>query len=321
MASDVLAGGRGTAGASPASPETVPGNATQGSLFAVLVLIWGSTWLAIKIGLEFYPPFFSLALRFGLAGPLFLLIMRLRGEKIPWQWRHQPFFLTIGFLSFMVSYGAVYWSEQYITSGLAAVLFALFPLLTAVFAHYMLHEERLGVAKVAGLIVSLVGIVVINSGDLRQIDPMAPIAALVILLSPTVSALSGILSKQRSRDFSPLAMAGIPMTYGAIAHTIVWLLVERHQPLVWSWPGMASILYLAVFGSLIAFGGYYWLLRLMPVGRLALIAYLTPIVAIVLGIVVAHEHMTVRIAIGAALVLAGVAGAGLGRSRPVRVAG
>lgn len=308
MASEVLAGGRGTAGPPPS-------RSSQTAVFALLTLIWGTTWLGIKIGLEFYPPFFSLAIRFGLSGPLFLLIMRLRGEKIPWEWRYQPFFMTVGFLSFIVSYGVVYWSEQYITSGLAAVLFALMPLLTAVFAHFMLHTEKLGASKLVGLAVSLAGIVLINSGDLKQIHPLAPAAAWVLLISPAVTALSGVLSKRRSLEFSHLAMAGIPMTYGAIAHTILWLLLERHHPLVWSWPGMAAILYLAIFGSVITFGGYYWLLQYMPVGRLALMAYLTPIVALVVGIFGAHEHLTARIAIGAALVLAGVAGAGVQRRR------
>ncbi len=298
-----------------AGVDSSPGAATQAVVFGILTLIWGTTWLGIKIGLESFPPFFSLALRFGLSGPIFLLIMKLRGVKIPWEPRYQPFFLTIGFLSFVVSYGVVYWSEQYITSGLAAVLFALLPLLTAVFAHFMLHEEKLGTWKVAGLGLSLAGIAIIYSEDLRQIHPLAPVAALVMLISPAVTALSGVLSKRRSREISPLAMAGIPMTYGAIAHTILWLLLERGEPIAWTWPGVMSVLYLTLFGSVIAFGGYYWLLQHMPVGRLALMAYLTPIVALLLGIFGAHEHMTARIMIGATLVLAGVAGAELMRGR------
>jgi drug/metabolite transporter (DMT)-like permease len=229
--------------------SAAPSGASQAAVFGILTLIWGTTWLGIKIGLESFPPFFSLALRFGLAGPAFLLIMKLRGMKIPWEPRHQPFFLTIGFLSFVVSYGVVYWCEQYITSGLAAVLFALLPLLTAMFARFMLHEEKLGAGKVTGLGLSLAGIAIIYSEDLRQIHPLAPVAALVMLISPAVTALSGVLSKQRSREISPLAMAGIPMTYGAIAHTILWLLLERGAPIAWTWPGVASVLYLTVLVS------------------------------------------------------------------------
>ena len=106
--------------ADPAAPR-----ALQASVFTLLVLIWGSTWLAIKVGLEHYPPFFCLAVRFGLAGPAFLLIMKLRRDPIPWRPRHQPFFMLLGLLSFVLSFGSVYWGEQYISSGLAAVLFAL----------------------------------------------------------------------------------------------------------------------------------------------------------------------------------------------------
>ncbi len=304
-----------TPGLPPAAGARAPGGAVQASVFTLLTLIWGTTWLGIKIGLESFPPFFSLALRFGLSAPVFLLIMAARGEKIPWERRHQPFFLAIGFLSFLVSYGVVYWSEQYITTGLAAVLFALFPLLTAVLAHFMLHDERLGAAKIAGLVVSLAGIFVIHSEDLRQIHPMAPMAALVMLVSPAVSALSGVLAKRRSHDFSPLALAGIPMLYAAVAHTAIWLALERGRPIAWTLPGVASVLYLSLFGSVLTFWGYYWLLRVMPVGRLSLLAYLTPVVALALGIFYADEHMTARMGIGAALVLAGVALAGLVNAR------
>lgn len=276
-------------------------------VFATIVLIWGTTWLAIRIGLEHYPPFFSLAVRFSFAGPMLLFIMALRHEPIPWARRHQPFFLLIGLLSFIVSFGGVYWSEQYLTSGMAAVIFGIMPLLTGVIAHLLIPVERLGRWKLVGLVIGLLGIVVIHSADLAQIDPKAPLAAIVILMSPLATAFATVLSKRRVHDFPALALAGIPMTYGAIMQWGLWFAFERHIPLTWSWPGVASIAYLAVFGSLLTFTGYFWLLKRMEVSRLNLIAYFTPLVALSVGVVFAGEPLPARVILGAFLILCGIA--------------
>lgn len=277
-----------------------------GLLFAFMAFIWGSTWLVIKEGLHYYPPFFSIAVRFIIAGPFFLVFMKMRREPIPWHLRHQPFFFLIGLLSFIVSYGVVYWSEQYITSGLASIIFAVMPLLTGVVARFVI-KEQLGPLKLAGLVIGLGGIAVINSSDLSQIDPKAPLAAFVLLISPIVVAVASVLCKQRSRDHSPFAFAAFPMIYGAIGNIILWLLLERDQALAWSWPGVAAIAYLTIFGSIITFGGYYWLLRHFEVGRLNLLAFLTPLVAVTMGVVLADEILSVRMLVGAAVVLIGVA--------------
>jgi len=286
-------------------------------VFAGTVLIWGTTWLAIRVGLEHYPPFFSLAVRFSFAGPMLLLIMALRKEAIPWAWPDQRFFLLIGFLSFIVSFGGVYWAEQYLTSGMAAVIFGIMPLLTGVIAHLLLPNERLGKWKLIGLVVGLLGIVVIHSADLAQIDPRAPLAAGVILMSPLATAFATVLSKRRVHDFPALALAGIPMTYGAIMQWGLWFAFERHRPLAWSWPGVASIAYLAIFGSLLTFTGYFWLLKRMEVSRLNLIAYFTPLIALSAGIIFVNEPLPARVIVGALLILCGIAVANRKTARPI----
>jgi drug/metabolite transporter (DMT)-like permease len=276
-------------------------------VFASIVLIWGTTWLAIRLGLEHYPPFFSLAVRFSFAGPMLVVIMVLRKEPIPWGWKHQRFFILIGFLSFIMSFGGVYWAEQYLTSGMAAVIFAIMPLLTGIVAHVLLPNERLGRWKLIGLVVGLLGIVVIHSADLALIDPKGPLAATVILMSPLATAFATVFSKRRVNDFSALALAGIPMTYGAIMQWGLWFLFERDKLIVWSWPGVASIAYLALFGSLLTFTGYFWLLKRMEVSRLNLIAYFTPLVALSAGVLFASEPLPGRVILGALLVLCGIA--------------
>ena len=273
-----------------------------------LVILWGTTWLAIKFGLDYVPPFFSIAVRFSAAGLIVLLIMKIRGAKIPWQPEHQPFFATLGLLSFVISYGVVYWAEQYITTGLAAVLFGLLPLFTGVVAHILLRKrEPLGIARFAGLLVGLAGVLVINSGDLAQVHPLAPLAAMLVILSPISAAFSSVMSKRRMEEFSPLAFAGLPMLYGGLINIGLWQLLERDQPIVWSWQGFVATAYLTLLGSVVTFIGYFWLLQRMEVNRANLIAYLTPLVALAVGFFLADEAVTPYILIGTVLILTGVA--------------
>lgn len=287
-------------------PPPVPG-ALLAAVFLALVLLWGSTWWVITVGLRTLPPFLSLSLRFLIAGPALLVVLKLTGRALPFKLRDQPLMITIGLLSFAVSYGVVYWAEQYVSSGLAAVIFALFPLFTGIIAHFWLGTERLHAGKLVGLAAALGGIVVINQANLEQLHPRAPLAAMLLVLSPLSSAVAAVLSKTRVHDFPALALAGMPMVYGGAFHLGMWWVFERHLPVGWTAPAVASVLYLAVFGSMITFGGYFWLLRRMEVGRAALIAYLTPIVALAVGAILGNEPLTPTLLAGSALVLGGVA--------------
>jgi drug/metabolite transporter (DMT)-like permease len=289
------------------APESRPSFPAVTGVYALLVLIWGTTWFAIRVGLAHYPPFFSLAARFCIAGPVILLIMKLRGNPIPWQPRHQPFFLSLALLGFVTSYGLVYWCEQYVTSGLAAVIFALLPIFTAVFSRLILRQERLDAARWTGLAVGLAGMVLINSGDLAPMHPRAPVAALLLILGPVATAFSTVLSKRRMHEFPSLAFAGLPITYAGIAHLILWRILEAGRPISWSWPGVGSIAYLVVFGTIVSFGGYFWLLSRIEVNRANLIAYLTPLLALAVGFLVGGEGLPLRTLAGAGLVLGGVA--------------
>jgi drug/metabolite transporter (DMT)-like permease len=194
-----------------------------------------------------------------------------------------------------------------VPSGLAAVVFGLFPIFVGVVGHFLLPEERMGWARVAGLVVGLGGIAVINSGDLALLHPLAPIAALALVISPFVSALANVLTKRVVHDFPILSFSALPMTYGGICHVILWRVLEHDLPLRWSWSGVLSIAYLTILGSMITFAGYFWLLRRIAAGRAALIAYFTPLIALLIGNLVGGEAITLPTLIGTAMVLSGVA--------------
>lgn len=277
-------------------------------MFVLLTIVWGTTWAAIRVGLRDVPPFTGVALRFFIASAILLVAAKAGGIRLGAQPREKALWLINGALFFSVSYGVVYWSEQYVPSGLAAILFATFPLLVSLFAHWMLPGEPLRIRSGFGALVAFAGVVVIFSEDLAKIGgPKTELAAGVLLLSPVVSAMSSVLVKKWGASIHPISLAAMPMAVAAVVMTVLALLFERHRPAVWTRASAGSLAYLAVVGSAVTFTVYYWLLRRVRASRVALIAYATPVVAVATGVLFLHEPLTSRFVLGGALVIAGVA--------------
>lgn len=216
--------------------------------------------------------------------------------------------LVNGALFFSVSYGVVYWSEQYVPSGLASILFATFPLLVTLFAHWLLPGEPLRFRAAAGAVVAFGGVVVIFSEDLAKIGgPKTKFAAAVLLLSPLVSALSSVSIKKWGAEIHPISLAAMPMAVAAVVMAALALLFERDRAISWTPASIGALVYLSVFGSALTFTLYYWLLRHVRASHVALIAYATPIIAVATGVLFLNESLTSRMLVGGVLVIAGVA--------------
>jgi drug/metabolite transporter (DMT)-like permease len=284
--------------------------ATPGRLvgaYAALVLIWGTTWAAIRVGLAGVPPFTGVALRFAIAGALLLAVASRLGVRFGNSRREVGLWIANGLLSFCISYSVVYWSEQYIPSGLAAVLFATNPLFVAALAHLVLPGDKLSLGTVAGFLLGFSGVATIFSDDLRLLGgQQVRHAALVMLVSPFVSAVSMVIVKRWGAGVHPLSLSAVPMLICAAVMAPAALLLERGRPLVFDWRSVAALLYLAVLGSAVTFTIYYWVLAHVPATRLALITYVIPIVAMAVGALAFGEPLRPRLVAGLALVLAGV---------------
>lgn len=282
---------------------------------AVLVLVWGSTWLVIKIGLEDMPPFLSAGVRFLIGAAILFILTWAKRIRTPRSARLHVALLALGLTTFSLSYGAVYWSEQYLPSGLTAVLFATHPFFTLVLAHLMLSSERFTARKLIGIMIGFAGVAMIFRTDLGTSDPNAGMAAAVLLLSPLAAAVSGVSIKRWGGGVHPYTLTTLPMTYGAIVLLAISLFTEDVGAAVWSATAIASIVYLAIFGSVVGFVVYYSLLRQVPVTTLNMISYLFPIVAVVLGYLVLDEVLD-RLAVGgAAAIVIGIAIATYGQRR------
>jgi len=275
--------------------------------FALLVLIWGTTWAVIRVGLQGVPPFTGVAVRFTVAGALLLALALAAGVRLGRAPHEKSLWLTNGLLSFCLSYSIVYWSEQYIPSGLAAVLWATYPLFVAALAHGLLSGERLAARAAAGLVLGFVGVAVIFSDDLALLGgEQVRHAALVLLVSPLASALATVAVKKWGTGVHPLSVSAVPMLLTGAVMGAFALLVERGRPVVFDARSVGAILYLAILGSAVTFTVYYWLLARVTATQLALISYLIPVVALAVGAVLFAEPLRTRIVAGSALILAGV---------------
>lgn len=275
--------------------------------FLLLTLIWGTTWAAIRVGLAGIPPFTGVALRFAIAGMLLLALARPLGARLGGGRHERWLWVVNGLLSFCISYSVVYWSEQHIPSGLAAVLFATYPLFVAALAHFLLPGERLPAAAAFGMLLGFAGVAVIFSDDLTLLGgETVRRAALVMLVSPLVSAVASVAVKRWGGGVHPLSLAAVPMLMAGLVMGGVALLVERDAKLVFDARSVGALLYLAVLGSAVTFTVYYWLLARLPATRLALMSYLIPVVAVIVGALLFDEPLRPRLVAGSALVLAGV---------------
>ena len=274
---------------------------------SMCILIWGTTWAAIRVGLSGIPPFRGAAMRFAIAGVLLLVLALVRRVPLGRAPMERWLWVINGTLSFSASYGTVYWAEQWVPSGLASVIFATFPLFVAALAHYWLPGEGLRLPSVLGILLGFCGIAVIFSEDLTLLGgPGTSLAAVVMLSSPVVSAVASVLVKRYGKGIHPLSLTSVPMILGSGLLWIFSAALEGGKPTIWTAASVGSLIYLALAGSAVTFLLYFWLLQRMEATRLALIAYVTPVLSVFVGMAFMGERATLIIIVGSAIVVLGV---------------
>jgi drug/metabolite transporter (DMT)-like permease len=276
-------------------------------LVAVLCMIWGSTWIVIKGGLRDLPPFTSAGARFAIAALVMVglaaCLQRREGGSPPpaWLW------LVQGTLNFAIPYGVVYATETVLPSGLVALLWGVYPMLQALAGHWFLPNERLRPGQFAGFGAAFAGLVLLFRTDIHSFGPRGVPAALLLFLSPISVVVGTTLIKRYGGAVSSTLLNRNGMFVGAALLLAAAAVSERAAPAVWTTPAIASVLYLALAGTVLTFTLFFWLLRWTPAHRLALIAYLTPAIALTLGWLVGREPVTAATLGGALLILTGVA--------------
>jgi drug/metabolite transporter (DMT)-like permease len=277
-------------------------------VWLILCCIWGSTWLFIKIGLADLPPLTFAGIRFVLASLILTALVLLRRVRLPRSGKELALIAITGVLTFALNYGLVFWGEQYISSGLAAVLQSTFPAFGLVIAHFYLPHERLTTARVVGVLLGVCGVAVIFSDQLSIAGSMALLGSMALVLSAFFGSYGNVLVKAYGGKIDPQVLAAGQMVCGFVPLLSIGIPTEGN-PAHFHWTTMAvvSLLYLVVVGSVIAFALYYWLVRHMDVTNTMLIALVTPAIAVILGMIVLHEKLNWRLLAGGACIISGLA--------------
>lgn len=288
------------------------------SLYALLVVIWSSTWVAIKIGLEDSPALLGAGVRFAAAGLVLLAFTALRRRSLRSDW------LLVGILALMpfaFAYGLVYWGEQYVPSGLAAVLFGVLPLYVGILAGILLPEEPLRVWLVAGVVIAIGGLALTfaESLELGHSD-RALAGAVALALSPVGAAVGNVSIKRRAAELDAVVLNGWGMLGGGVLLLAVSAAGEDWGGFHWTAESIGSIAYLALVGSAVAFVVLTVLLRHITAQRMSFLAMLLPFGALLFGAALYDEAITWRAVAGALLVAVGLAVAQVRGGRRERVA-
>ncbi|HYK54608.1 MAG TPA: EamA family transporter [Candidatus Eremiobacteraceae bacterium] len=275
-------------------------------LFVLMCWVWGSTWLAIRFGLEGVPPFVGAGLRMAISGVLLIAAAFLIRTQWP---RTKTYVLHIfiqGILLFGCQFALVYWSEQTVPSGLVAVLFAATPLVTSFLTTTVLRMERLSTVNVLGLVCGFCGVAVIFWSEVVEAARVPAAGAVAVLGASVCASIASVCAKRLAANVPPIATVGPGQLIGSFVLGALALATERTQPIVFTQTATLALMYLIVFGNGVAFLAYFTLMRVMPVTRLNLLTYITPIIAVLLGVIFAGEHIAVTTILGAAIVFAGI---------------
>ena len=275
------------------------------TLYAALVLVWSSTWVVIAVGLEDVAPFFGAGLRFTLAGVGVLAAAAVMKRPLG---TDGGLAVLIALLPFATTYGLIYWAEQYVPSGLTAVLFGVLPLYLALLSAVFLPDERLGTRLIAGVFVALGGLVLAFGESLHLgSGAKTALATAAVVVSPLASAIGNVSIKRRGARSDPLVLNGWAMLGGGLVLLAISAPTEDWRATVWSAATVGSIAYLAVLGTGFTFVTLTILLRELPAMTTSFISLIIPFGALALGALVRDETITAAAVGGAALVASGIA--------------
>ncbi len=274
---------------------------------AAVCIIWGTTYLALRIAVLHFPPFLFTAIRQTTAGLLLLGFMFTLG-KAGWPSKDHLWRQAIGgFFMISMGNGLVAWAEMHIPSGVAAVICSLMPVLVILINLMINRDERPTLPIVSGVVVGLAGILLIFSEHLAEFSKTEYIMGIVFTFSAVLAWAGGsIWIKKKNVESNPFVNAGLQMFFGGLLLFPFSLAFDDLNKITWTGEVVYSFLYLIIFGSLIAYASYAYALRKLPMTIVSLYAYVNPLVAVFLGWLVLDEKLNTMIWIAIILTIGGV---------------
>jgi drug/metabolite transporter (DMT)-like permease len=278
-------------------------------VYVAIAFLWGSTWSVIRIGLEHLPPLRFAGVRMALAAAL-LAPFALRGGA----WRvllgeAGPRIALVGLFQIALPYGLMFVAQQWVPSGLAALLFATFPVWIALLARLVLPGEKLTPAKLVSAAVGVAGIAVLQAPHLGSLDGSGRLAlgSALIVCASIIVALANVLVRRHLVAISPLAMTAGQTFVGAVVLLAAALLLEQGRSASFTPAALGALGYLAVFGTALTYIGLYWLVPRVPIAAIGALPLVDTTVAVTIGAVLLGESIGWHLAVGGGMVLAAAA--------------
>jgi drug/metabolite transporter (DMT)-like permease len=277
--------------------------------FAIIYLVWGSTFYAIRVGVHEVPPLLLAAMRFTIAGAVLFTWAVARGERLPSrnEWAATA---IVALLIFVVDYGILFWAEERVASGTAAVILATIPAFMAIAEIAFLRTERLTLRLASALLIGLAGVVVLVDPSLGMAGaPVYALGAAGLLVSAAAWSVASVLSKKLPMPSSKVMSAAAQMLLGGLLLCLVAAAAGEERgfrPGAVSSGAWIALAYLIVAGSIVGFTAYTWLIHHQSPTRVGTYAYVNPVVAVVVGHFLGGEVLDARTALGTVLVLASV---------------
>ena len=288
--------------------------------FALVYVFWGSTYLAIRISVESFPPYVMGALRFTAAGLIMLAVCAAQGKKISINGADFLKLSVIGILLLSIANVLLGWAELYVPSGLAALIIAVVPLWFLVIDTWLMKGDHLSRRGLVGIALGIAGLVILLWPKLLAahsgLGRMQLIAGLTLVATSGVWAFGSTLSRRWAVSVGVYSATGWEMLIAGVVNFLGALAMGDVPKSHWTASGLGAIAYLVVFGSLVGYTAYIWLLEHVPTGKVATYAYVNPVVAVFLGWLVRHEKIDVYIVAGSVVIIAAVALVTTAKVRP-----
>jgi drug/metabolite transporter (DMT)-like permease len=274
--------------------------------FIVVCLIWGTTWAAVQVGVQYIPPMLSAALRFCIACVVLGLWIAVKRLPFPRSKEVWKLVFIVCATSFTIPFALIYWGQTQVASGLASILFATFPFWAVLLSNIFLPEERIGVFHWIGLVLGFSGIVLIFHNSFAQSYDNLFLVMAAIVGSAFIESSTLIALRKYRQHVDPIVLNFWSMLFGAIILLSASVMFEHVSVTVFDLRSIASLVYLGTFGTVATFVIYFWLARRVEAIILSLIAFITPVVALVIGVLWMGEQIGIEEIIGASIVLTAI---------------
>lgn len=286
--------------------------------FAAVYVLWGSTYLAIRVGVETLPPALFAGVRFLIAGAIMCAFARWKGLQWPSSRGDWSRIALTGILMLVGGNGLVTWSEQWVDSGQAALIVATVALWMAGMGAWGPKGDSLNGASIAGLLLGFVGVGVLVGVGIEQAQS-PPMAYAGLLLAPVLWAFGSVYARRQPVGCSPWMTSAMQMLIAGVVLSLIGLLAGELPRWNWSTQGMGALAYLVVFGSCLGFGAYIWLVQQVTPTQLSTYAYVNPAVAVLLGWWLLDEVLSPRQIIGTLIIIVGVVLVTYAQTRPKKL--